>query len=89
MKRIGYSAYIYPKALVTVNRYAYIPYIFSKVEMKKIFDEVYKVMKNKGYLTIITNNVFYNGRMYPLTFDTVWVLTQEPHAWVPKDEKIW
>lgn len=59
------------------------------LEQKKIFDEVYKVMKNKGYLTIITNNVFFDGRMYPLAFDTVRVLSQEPCAWIPKDEKIW
>ena len=38
MNRIGYSAYVYPKAMVTVNRYAYIPYIFSNDEMKKIFN---------------------------------------------------
>jgi integrase len=38
MNRIGYSAYIYPKAMVTVNRYAYIPYIFSSAEMKRIFE---------------------------------------------------
>lgn len=37
MNRMGYSAYIYPKALVTVDRYAYIPYIFSCDEMKRIF----------------------------------------------------
>ena len=53
---------------------------------KKIFDEVYKVMKNKGYLVIITNNVFADGKMYPLAFDTVKSLSDN---WVPKDEKIW
>lgn len=58
-------------------------------EMKIIFDEVYKIMKNKGYLTIITNNVFFNGRMYPLAFDTVDTLCQKPFIWIPKDEKIW
>ena len=56
---------------------------------KLIFDEVYKVMKPKGYLTIITNNVFSNGRMYPLAFDTVSTLSQQPFAWTPKDEKVW
>ena len=58
-------------------------------EMKLIFDEVYKVMKPNGYLTVITNNVFFEGRMYPLAFDTVSTLSQEPYAWVPKDEKVW
>jgi DNA modification methylase len=56
---------------------------------KLIFDEVYKVMKPKGYLTIITNNVFSDGRMYPLAFDTVSTLSQAPFAWTPKDEKVW
>jgi DNA modification methylase len=57
--------------------------------MKCVFDEVYKVMRPKGYLTIITNNVFTQGRMYPLAFDTVSTLSQEPYAWTPKDEKVW
>lgn len=38
MNRMGYPAYVYPNAMVTVDRYAYIPYIFSKDEMKRIFD---------------------------------------------------
>lgn len=59
------------------------------VALKRAFDEVHKVMKPKGYLTIITNNVFSDGRMYPLAFDTVSTLSQEPYAWTPKDEKVW
>jgi DNA modification methylase len=57
--------------------------------LKRTFDEVHKVMKPKGYLTIITNNVFSDGRMYPLAFDTVSTLSQQPFAWTPKDEKVW
>lgn len=57
--------------------------------LKRTFDEVHKVMRPKGYLTIITNNVFADGRMYPLAFDTVSTLSQEPFAWTPKDEKVW
>ena len=57
--------------------------------LKATFNEVYRVMKPKGYLTIITNNVFSDGRMYPLAFDTVSTLSQEPFAWTPKDEKVW
>jgi len=57
--------------------------------LKRAFDEVYMVMKPKGYLTIITNNVFCDGRMYPLAFDTVSTLSQEPFGWTPKDEKVW
>ena len=57
--------------------------------LKRTFDEVYKVLRPKGYLTIITNNVFSDGRMYPLAFDTVSTLSREPFAWTPKDEKVW
>lgn len=55
-------------------------------EQKKIFDQVYSVMENMSYLVVITNNVYYNKRMYPLAFDTVRTLSGN---WVPKDEKIW
>ncbi|SFI41469.1 Site-specific recombinase XerD [Tindallia magadiensis] len=37
MNRIGLPAYVYPKASVTVQRYGYIPYLFSKKELKEIF----------------------------------------------------
>jgi DNA modification methylase len=57
--------------------------------IKNIFNEVYKVTKNKGYLTVVTNNVFFDGRVYPLAFDTMKILSEEPYAWIPKDEKIW
>jgi len=57
--------------------------------LKRTFDEVYKVMRPKGYLTIITDNVFSDGRMFPLAFDTVSTLSQEPFGWTPKDEKVW
>ncbi len=58
-------------------------------QMKVIFEEVHKIMKPGGYLTVVTNNVFFDGRMYPLAFDTVSTLSKQPFAWVPKDEKIW
>jgi len=38
MNRVGYSAYVYPKSMVTVDRYSYIPYIFSHDEIKRIFE---------------------------------------------------
>ena len=38
MNRMGYPAFVYPRAMVTVNRYAYIPYIFSNDEIRKIFE---------------------------------------------------
>jgi len=56
----------------------------------KIFDEVYDVTKDNGYLTIITNNVFFDGRLYPLAYDTATSLTKRgAKSWVLKDEKIW
>ncbi len=57
--------------------------------MKLIFDEIYKIMKPNGYLTVITNNVFFDGQMRPLAFDTVSTLSQPPYAWTPKDERVW
>ncbi len=52
----------------------------------EIFDSVYDLMKPKGYLLVVTNNVYKNGRMWPLAFDTVNRLSKK---WVPKDEQIW
>lgn len=52
----------------------------------KIFDEVYEVMKPGGYLVVVTNNVFADGRLYPLAFDT---LVSLGRRWVPKDERVW
>ena len=57
--------------------------------LKRVFNEVHKIMRPKGYLTIVTNNVFQNGRLYPLAFDTIRTLASEPYPWVPKDEKVW
>ena len=53
---------------------------------KSIFDEVHRVMKTGGYLVVVTNNVFFQGRLYPLAFETLTTLAEN---WVPKDEKIW
>ncbi|MDQ2087764.1 hypothetical protein RBH29_15140, partial [Herbivorax sp. ANBcel31] len=36
MNRIGYPAYILPKGMVTIDRYAYQPYIFSNEEIRRI-----------------------------------------------------
>jgi DNA modification methylase len=56
----------------------------------QIFDQVYNVIKENGYLVIITNNVYYKGELYPLAFDTATSLTQRGNkSWVLKDEKIW
>ncbi|MHA1280965.1 MAG: DNA methyltransferase [Promethearchaeota archaeon] len=53
---------------------------------KRIFNKIYNVLKDGSYLVIITNNIFYNGRLYPLAFDTAISLSDK---WVLKDEKIW
>ncbi len=37
MVRLGYEAYIFPTAAVTIDRYSYVPYIFSEKELKSIF----------------------------------------------------
>lgn len=59
-------------------------------EQAKIFDQVFDVTKNLGYLTIITNNVYFKGKLFPLAFDTAKSLTQRGEkSWVLKDEKIW
>jgi DNA modification methylase len=55
-----------------------------------VFDEVWDLTKNGGYLTIITNNVYFESRLYPLAFDTAVSLTKRgKKSWVLKDEKIW
>jgi len=56
----------------------------------KIFDNVFEVLANGAYLTIITNNVFADGKLFPLAYDTAISLTKrEQCSWVLKDEKIW
>jgi len=55
-----------------------------------IFDNIYDVMKPGGYLTIITNNIYADGKLYPLAFDTAVSLTnRKSKSWILKDEKIW
>lgn len=55
-------------------------------EQRIVFDLLYEVMKPGSYLVVVTNNVYKNGRLYPLAFDTLHSLSE---LWVPKDEKIW
>jgi len=56
----------------------------------KIFDEVFSLTKENGYLTIITNNVYYKGKLFPLAFDTAISLTKRgKKSWTLKDEKVW
>ena len=56
----------------------------------EIFDEIFDITKSGGYLTIITNNVYFKSKLYPLAFDTATSLTKRGEkSWVLKDEKIW
>jgi DNA modification methylase len=55
-------------------------------EQEKIFDAVYEVMRNRSYLVVVTNNIYSQGKVWPLAFDTLKSLSKK---WVPKDEKIW
>ncbi|HVO76336.1 MAG TPA: DNA methyltransferase [Ignavibacteriaceae bacterium] len=55
-----------------------------------IFDKVFDFTKPNGYLTLITNNVYFNGKLFPLAFDTAVSLTKRGNkSWIMKDEKIW
>ena len=56
------------------------------IAQKKIFTNIDKILKPNSYVAVITNNVFTNGRLYPLAYDTLSSLSD---IWVPKDEKIW
>ncbi len=59
-------------------------------EQKAIMEAVYEIMKNKGYLVMITNNVFAQGRLFPLAYDTATSLTRNSlNPWILKDERIW
>ena len=59
-------------------------------KQQEIFGQVYEILRPKGYLVVITNNVFFSGKVYPLAYDTAISLTQDKaHPWVLKDEKIW
>jgi len=41
-------------------------------------------------LTIITNNIFYKSKIFPLAFDTATSLTKRGEkSWTLKDEKLW
>lgn len=55
-------------------------------QQKIVFDNVYGVMKHGSYLVVITNNIYTEGRLWPLAFDTLKTLSEK---WIPKDEKLW
>ena len=55
-------------------------------EQDSVFDALFDSMRERAYLVVVTNNVYHNGRLYPLAFDTFRSLSRK---WVPKDERIW
>src|SRR5690625_4755815 len=38
MVRLGYEAYIFPAATISIDRYSYVPHIFSENELKNVFN---------------------------------------------------
>lgn len=61
-------------------------YQYFLEEQEQIFDSLYRVMADRSYLVVITNNVYTQGRLWPLAFDTFTSLSKK---WMPKDEMIW
>jgi DNA modification methylase len=56
----------------------------------QIFDKVYDLAKHNAYLTVITNNIYFKSKLYPLAYDTAISLTKRgDKSWTLKDEKIW
>ncbi|MEE9431591.1 MAG: site-specific DNA-methyltransferase [Melioribacteraceae bacterium] len=59
-------------------------------QQAEIFDQVYDVTKNKAYLVVITNNIYFKSKLFPLAYDTAISLTKRgKKSWVLKDEKLW
>jgi DNA modification methylase len=71
-----------PRNLGNIDRYE----DFLDV-LKEIFDKIYDVVKLGKYLVVVTNNVFFEGKLYPLAFDTAIYLSKYG-KWTLKDEKI-
>jgi len=55
-------------------------------EIFKIYKQIYSILKNKGYITVIIKNVKKQGKLYPLAWDLAERLGK---LYVLKDEKIW
>ncbi|MHA1414501.1 MAG: DNA methyltransferase, partial [Promethearchaeota archaeon] len=56
------------------------------IELVKFYKKLKNWLKEKKYLTIIINNIYKNGRLYPLAFDLASKLSK---YYVLKDEQIW
>ena len=55
-------------------------------QLELIFNDVYDVMVDGGYLVVVTNNVYAQGKLWPVAFDLFNMLSKR---WIPKDERIW
>jgi len=55
-------------------------------DLAKFYKLLKPTLKKKGYLTIIVNNVYKNGKLYPLAFD---IASKLGEFYTLKDEQIW
>lgn len=55
-------------------------------EIFGIYKQIYSILKNQGYITLIVKNVKKEGKFYPLAWDLAKKLGE---IYVLKDEKIW
>jgi DNA modification methylase len=51
-----------------------------------VYQDIYKVLKNDGYVVIILKNVKKDGVLYPLAWDVAKKLSE---LYILKDEKVW
>jgi len=55
-------------------------------EIFQIYKQIYSILKDKGYITLIIKNVKKQGKIYPLAWDLAKKLGE---LYILKDEKIW
>lgn len=54
--------------------------------LAEIYFDIYDLLKEGGYLTVIVKNIKKEGKMYPLAWDLARILSKK---YVLKDEKLW
>ncbi|MGV8154085.1 MAG: tyrosine-type recombinase/integrase [Alkaliphilus sp.] len=64
MIRLGYEAYVYPAKAIEVTRYSYVPYIFSTLEIQKLFSACdnyshSKISPNRHYVLQLIMRMLY------------------------------
>jgi DNA modification methylase len=55
-------------------------------KVASIYFDIYDLLKNGGYLTVIVKNIKKEGKMYPLAWDLARMLSRK---YLLKDEKLW